>query len=459
MAKIVTGRRDGEQEAKALAALTGLVREQVQPPTSGDLEFGLRRVFSRLETDQGLQGLRRPGERERVRWWLAGAGALACLSVLAVGFFLRTPARPAVLPATLAYQVKGGSVVSGGFLRESGSDGVKLSFNEGTEFVLMPGTHGRLRSVGDAGARIAIEQGTAFFQVTPNTGRTWLVDVGPFLVTVKGTVFTVSWDPLRERFELRLRRGRVVVTGPVSGGDIVLRDGQRLVVNLPRAETLISEDEANVKVGMETEPPEETGAPRAAPARAARVEAASPRLGPPGPAQAVPGRGTPAAAPPAKAGRLEGTRRWSAALASGDWDTILADADRVGLKAILERASGEELFALADAARYRRRLELARNALLAERRRFPGSARAPDAAFFLGRVEEAGSQGGVRALRWYEDYLARAPSGTYASEALGRRMTLTTELEGAARARPLADEYLRRFPDGIYAGAARALQH
>ena len=57
----------------------------------------------------------------------------------------------------------------------------------------------------------------------------------------------------------------------------------------------------------------------------------------------------------------------------------------------------------------------------------------------------------------YDEYLTRAPSGTYASEALGRKMIATSKLEGAARAKPVAEEYLLRFPRGTYAGAARAL--
>jgi TolA-binding protein len=126
------------------------------------------------------------------------------------------------------------------------------------------------------------------------------------------------------------------------------------------------------------------------------------------------------------------------------------------LKATLDKASSDDLLALADAARYRRRMDLARDALLAERRRFPDSPRALDAAFLLGRVEEASDSGIRRALEWYDAYLMRAPTGTYASEALGRKMTLTSKLEGPARARPVAEEYLRRFPSGTYAGPARA---
>jgi hypothetical protein len=126
------------------------------------------------------------------------------------------------------------------------------------------------------------------------------------------------------------------------------------------------------------------------------------------------------------------------------------------VKATLEKASSDDLLALADAARYRRRMELAREALLAERRRFPDSPRSLDAAFLLGRVEEASDRGLAHAVKWYDEYLTRAPAGTYASEALGRKMTLMSKLEGSSGARPVAEEYLRRFPSGTYAGPARA---
>ena len=136
---------------------------------------------------------------------------------------------------------------------------------------------------------------------------------------------------------------------------------------------------------------------------------------------------------------------------------ISDEADREGVDGTLDSASSEDLLALADAARYRRRVELARAALLAQRRRFPGSLRALDALFLLGRVEELSADGPARAIAYYDDYLAHAPRGGYAAEALGRKMILTNDLGGPGRARPIADEYLRRFPGGSYAGSARAL--
>ena len=141
-------------------------------------------------------------------------------------------------------------------------------------------------------------------------------------------------------------------------------------------------------------------------------------------------------------------------MAHGHWQRILEDVERRGVDTTLEAASSEELFALADAARYRRRTDLARAALLAQRRRFPGSSRSLDATFLLGRVEEAHDR--TRAIAWYDEYLKRAATGSYAAEALGRKMVLTSELKGRSVARPIAEEYLRRFPKGSYAEAARA---
>jgi len=414
---------------RALDALSELARGSARPPTTAELDSGLDTLRSRMEAEQPhRRSARQSSQTSLVRWSLVGALA-AMAGLVAIGLVRPRSPTPAAPPA-LAYRVEGGSIVEGGYLRESGRDGIKLFFAEGTEFILMPGTRSRLREVAASGARIAIEQGTASFQVTPSPAgdRRWQVDVGPFLVTVKGTVFTVSWDAATEKFELKLRHGRVTVSGPVTGGEITLRAGQRLLVDLPRGETTINEQKA-----------EESFESPVAPA--------------PPPASKPASTLSPAKLEPAK---LESDRRWTVALAAGHLDRILDEAQRAGLKATLEKASGDDLLALADAARYRRRMDLARDALLAERRRFPDSARTLDTAFLLGRVEEASDRGLARAIEWYDEYLMRAPTGTYASEALGRKMTLTSKLEGSSRARPIAEEYLRRFPAGTYAGPARA---
>ena len=418
----------GGGNGRTLAELAELARESVQPPTRAQLDSVLQSLRSRIEADREKKTSRAARVRRSLRWSLVGT--LASATVLVALTVARSGRLGVLAPPSLSYQIEGGSLVDGGYLRESGRAGIKLTFAEGTEFALMPGTRSRLRAVDAAGARIAIEHGTASFQVTPSRDHRWQVDIGPFLVTVKGTVFAVSWDAETERFELKLRRGHVTVSGPVTGGEIALSAGQRLFVDLPQGETTISEPK-----------PEALREPPAAPRPEQPSVAADP---------------TEKRVPTRRSVKPEGTRGWAQALAVGHLDRILAEAESAGLSATVERVSSEDLLALADAARYRRRMDLARQTLLAERRRFPESLRALDATFLLGSVEEASEHGLAGAIEWYDEYLVRAPAGTYASEAFGRKMTLTSKLHGARRARTLAEEYLRRFPSGSYAGAARA---
>jgi TolA-binding protein len=434
----MTTTSDESNDSPTLAAFAEVTREGAKPRTATELDQGLDALLARIAVGRARR-------RRLIRWSLAGATATLCILV-GLQVASSVGRRPATVPEPLAmaYRIEGGSVVEGGYLREAGHGGIKLFFNEGSKLVLMPGTRGRLRAVDKEGARVAIEHGAASFQVTQSSDRRWLVEVGPFLVTVKGTAFTVRWDPSSERFELSLRRGRVVVSGPVSGGDIALRAGQRLTVNLGSLETLITEEQPDESFD---EPVVAPAPPTVAPPASQRSVARSRTAGP----------ATSAATAPSTVAKVEDGRRWADALASGDWDRILDDVERVGVETTLNKATSEDLFALANAARYRRRTELARAALLAERRRFPDSPRSLDATFLLGRVEESRERGRARAIAWYDEYLASTPSGAYAAEALGRKMTLTNELGGPAEARPLAEEYLRRFPRGSYAGSARAL--
>jgi hypothetical protein len=424
----VTGESKGR---RALQALASLARDSAQPPSSVQLDDGLRAVRARRG---GTRGTRVP---QRTLRWTILVAVMAASALVALGVVRFRRSEAPNKPAALTYRLEGGTLTDGGYLRASSDSPMRAVFSEGTEFVLMPGTRSRLRAVDASGARIAIEHGLASFQVTPAKDRRWQVDVGPFLVSVKGTAFSVSWDATTERFELKLRHGRVAVSGPLTNGEMALLAGQRLQIDLPRGEAVLKEQKPEEWDELPGDAPPALEMPH--------DQRGSDRTGP-------------TASPIASMSRdkVGDDRRWAAVLAAGHLDRILAEAERAGIPGALEKVSSDDLMALADAARYRRRVDLARAALLAQRRRFPGSPRSLDAAFLLGRVEEASEGGLARAAQWYDEYLMRAPSGRYASEALGRKMTLTRKLEGNSRARPLAEEYLRRFPQGSYAGPARA---
>ena len=445
---------DGDCEiVNGLDAVTTLAREAVPPMTPLQRMRGFQTVAARTEA------------RRRKRRSLFLGMSLSTCGLVAAGvaaLFLV----PNLAPRTwrghrgaeasassrearpLSYRVDNGEIGDGGYLRSFAGSGVGLLFAEGTELRLAAGARGRLTSVDAQGARFAIEQGEAEINVVPRAGARWLIDAGPFLITVHGTTFTAAWDGEREQLDIRMKHGLVSVSGPVADGKIAVRAGQRLTINVREREVLLRPSDEAEGTAEPATAPEKAVAP--APAAEPSAPEAPPAVG-----TRAPVRSSSRAALARRASAP--SRSWTAALAAGDFRAILLDADQRGLRRSLAEAHSEDLAALADAARYLRRDDVARQALIAQRDRFPKSDRAREAAFLLGRLTEGGAGGDLRAVEWYERYLNEAPSGAYASEALGRKMTATEKLRGIEAARDIAREYLRRFPHGTYAGAARAL--
>jgi hypothetical protein len=347
---------------------------------------------------------------------------------------------------TLSYAVDSGQIGRGGVIEGDGATPPRLRFSDGTEVVFPVGSSGQVRSVDEHGARIAVN-GKAKVEVVPWRGSHWLFDVGPFLITVKGTSFTAEWKDPEERLEVVLKTGTVAVSGPLSDEAITLRAGQRLVISMRDKEVVIRDTDATGEMGDATSVLPRPSTEDANDPPVLHVEALPPAT-PPHRSAAPTAR-----APTKTASR---TNNWTAELAAGQFASILRQAEQRGLDRSLEDASSDDLAALADAARYSHREDIARGALTAQRRRFAATARANDAAFLLGRLEETAQRLDL-ALVWYERCLGESPSGTYTAEALGRKMTVVERISGTSRARPIAAEYLRRFGNGTYAAAARAL--
>ena len=418
---------------------------ELRPPAAA-LAAVARRSLGQMSPAERARGLgivraRLTGRRQRTRWALAlgGLGVAAAALVLVPRIARRADN---LLPA-LSYRIEGGVLGADGAIDGAAAEATPaLRFGDGTVITLERGTKGRLAAVDRHGAHLAIADGAARVDVVPKPHARWQIDAGPFAIHVHGTVFRAAWDEATGKLDVRLERGLVSVEGPVTGGSISLHTGQRLTIALRQGRVLVRALDDRDEIRDDDAPAAETPAP----------SAAAPLAPPPAAAARAPGR--PALAP-AAAAHLG--RTWTAALAEGDFAFIVEDAERDLPRALRSRSS-EDLAALADAARYRRRDDMARRALEAQRRRFPRSTRAADAAFFLGRLDENDGAGLIHALKWYDRSLAEAPAGAYAAEALGRKMVALRELYGTAAARTVADDYVRRFPRGSYAGAAQALR-
>jgi hypothetical protein len=357
---------------------------------------------------------------------VGGLAAAALVSALA----LVVMTKRATEPRPLGYVVENGRLEPGQTLVGEGALEPLVRFSDGTELRLGRGTRARLRSVTSRGAALSVERGELSADVVHRSSSEWQFNAGSIVVRVTGTAFRLDFQPEDDRFDLRLEQGTVTVTAPVANDPIPLRAGQWLTIRARTHEVFIR-DLAPTVVDAGGLGPE-------------NADGWAPQIHEP----------TPSATPPPAPEAPRPT--WAKELARGKFDAIVKDALERGLDSSLAEASSADLSALADAARYTRRHDIARKALLTLRRRFPGSRPAMDATFLLGRLAETEQNEG-EALSFFETYLSETPGGTYASEALGRKLAIVRHAKGSESARSIAADYLAKYPNGTYAPAARAI--
>ena len=393
-----------------------------------------------VESSYAAVSARLSGARGRTRsrgFILAAAGCALIVGGVAIWARVRVADRPS---EPITYSVNGGPPRGAASVPLVAKD-AELAFSDGTHVRMAADARGRVVELGRHGGRIALDDGKAHVQVVHRPGASWLFEAGPFVVHVHGTAFSVAWTARESRFDLQMESGVVSVTGPLSGGEIVLRAGEALSVRLREHEAITT------AVATAATGDADHLSPRPQP------EPQRPLVAPPRPG-AAPAPGEPR---PSAGGRSRRSHRWADELSEGHAAAIVGDARRQGIARVLEGSDSEELAALADAARYQQDHALARQVLLAQRRRFPLTARAAEASFLLGRLADDSPGGVAPAVAWYDRYLAEAPDGAYASEALGRKMMVLERSHRRFAATAVAADYLRRFPVGTYARAAEAI--
>ncbi len=371
-----------------------------------------------------------------VRPALAGLAFAAAITAAVVVFV-----RGQVAPAAVAWHVENGSVGAQGYVSiPAAAPSARLVFDDGSNVALAPGSRGRVARTTASGAEVVLEQGRARVHVQHRQDSRWLVDAGPFAVRVTGTDFTVAWEVEAETVDVWMRSGHVEITGPVIGDALGLSAGQHLRARLR---------DATVQIDTAPEPAEGNAQTASAPSAAAAPSLAAPVVASPdvGSLRTAVASGPTMAAPSS----------WSGLISAGDFEQVIRQAESEGLRHALSTRPLVDLRALGDAARYAGNSALSRRANQAIRTRFPGSGEARTAAFLLGRLAEEHDHANEEALRWYDTYLAEAPAGAFAGDALGRKMVLVEKTVSRDAASPLATEYLQRFPSGPYAGLARDL--
>jgi hypothetical protein len=451
-------RQNGPDGGRMVEALVDLVNTTYPDELTAEEQLGLVRLEQTWQRE-GTPRLRRTFSGFRVL-----ATALAVAAIFPASYLVYTRY------AHLTYQVANGNVGANGLIQET-RPGTVVLFSEGSQVELETGTRARVASTTAEGGRMVLEDGDVRAEIVHRPRARWTVEAGPYTIRVTGTAFDVRWSASDNRLDCQMKRGSVVITGPLVPAGVTLSGRMRLTAS-PRTRQLAIDDVETVAAGQPS-PARTTPEPRRAPSAEPVSEPAAiddrsmakdagPRHQGAGPTASVYRREAlrrNRPSPPPDDSRHDVVEQpWNRRVALGDFQSVLTNAEAQGIDHVLDSAPGADLAALADAARYTHHTATSRRALLALRARFPNDRESRDTAFFLGGLseDETGSSAAA-SINWYDQYLRENPTGRFVNQALGRTMVLTHESRGSAAARPVAEEYLRRFSNGPYAGAARKL--
>jgi hypothetical protein len=388
--------------------------------------------------------LQRAGATRPTRWRVMPAlrVALPALAVAAAVLIWW------LLPSALRYEVVGAQK-DGAYVSAPNDAAASLHFTDDTVVEVAAASQLRVEDTSRRGARVLLERGLAKVHVVHRERTRWTFEAGPFEVLVTGTRFDLSWDPASEVLVLKLHEGSVEIQTPFGAAPVALHAGQDFRADL-HERSMTTTDGGVI--------PAQHGsvAPSGASANAGTVAAPASALAPEAPSTSA---NTGSLGLPGSSAALPSTasaRPWPKLVAAGQFTALLAQANERGTSNCLRACSASDLSALADAARYTGRTDLAGQSLRALRARFAREPEGHSAAFLLGRLRE-GQGAASDARTWYERYSNEAPGGPYAAEALAGKMRTTLTLEGRAAAESIAEDYLRRYPTGVQAGTARGI--
>jgi hypothetical protein len=446
---------DVSARLKVLGARISDTSERLSDP--GELAAARRLWLDTPSLNGALDGAAGGAKQMRSRRPVLVAALAACVAALALLVFVVVSRPRAGLAFVVGAPPMRGSV--GAFIAADDRAPTPILFSEGTLITLAPNATVRVTETTPRGATVLLEKGRLGAEVVHVGAETrWDVHAGPFEVRVVGTKFDASWDPSGETFELAMREGVVVVKGPLLQGGRELHAGEHLRVSVRQGSLeLRNNDSVGAASG-----PTSTGTSGEAPSNvpsatesssavaAGSVPDQSASADPATPTQAL--REAPLATAPAISASATSGASWRELAAAGRYNEALAAAEHAGFAQEIERASAQDLASLADAARYGGRPALAKQALLAQRRRF--GARGAS-AFVLGKIAADQQGAGGEAARWFETYLSEDPNGALAEQALGRLLQLRKGDPALGRA--TAERYLARYPKGAQAALARSL--
>jgi hypothetical protein len=321
-------------------------------------------------------------------------------------------------------------------------DTAEMTFADGSAISLSAASSARVLQTAPHAVRVLLEQGEATVQVTRTGETSWLLEAGPFHVTVTGTRFSLSWNADDQVFALALHEGSVLIDGPMLKDPTRVTAGQQVTAEVTRRRFEIS--------ALDDPPEEDDAMPRMAMGPATSPSARTSTV--------VQGKHEDRPSPgPETAPRVPVGSAWQQLCAAGKFDQVVHEARQQGLQPTMETASLDDLMALGEAMRLTRNRMLSQQVYEAVRQRFAGTSQASTAAFHMGRTAFDQQHAYGVAAQWLETYLQEAPDGAFARDALGRLMEAQHKSGNRSAAMRSARTYLERYPDGVHATIATAL--
>jgi ferric-dicitrate binding protein FerR (iron transport regulator) len=411
----------------------------------------LPQVQARLE--QHRRAAQQPAAPPLWRRLVLPVGGLGLAAAAAAALLVLRVPRPLSVAVGDAHQAgRRGDVVTGRPERA-----VPVVFSDGSHLAVESGARLQVVDVDAAGATVAMERGAVEVEVIHRPSTHWVIQAGPYAVTVTGTRFLLGWEPDSETLSVDMHEGSVDVS-------------ERTSTSAPGVERSAGPRRATVRTGQSLRVSRRAGNHYQVTSNAEALALAPAGAGPAlAPTPAAP-EGEPAPPPaavtvePAQSGAVRALRAapavaplpsdetWRRLAIEARYPEALRAALRVGFDSACRRLGGDDLVLLGDVARLAGDPTRAEKAYLAARSRFPALDRP---VFALGLTAFEQRHDFARAGTWFEQYVRRYPGGALNREAAGRALESWARAGDNQRAQQAARDYLARYPAGPHAALAR----
>ncbi|MBN2525426.1 MAG: FecR domain-containing protein [Deltaproteobacteria bacterium] len=338
-----------------------------------------------------------------------------------------------------------------------------FAFSQGSRFDLHPCTSARVAFANDDKVAVELRRGRIEANIVGNGSTRWMVDAGPWRVTVLGTRFSVNWQEERAVLDVRVSRGKVLVQKKdspehgvaVSGGNHFFANDK--IQSLAPLQTSVAPAAAKVDHGAKGD---------VTTAHTSNAVQSDIRIdgGAEGPVSAIPMSSNEVAtnqssmshshpdAIPSR--RRKSSQDWLVHYANGEYGKALDAAARYGIDALTEELDAVRLWKLQDAARVTRNYQVSVKILRRYRERFTRDRNARVAAFLLGRIAMDKNQFSS-AAHWFNTYINEDSNGPLAEEAHGLLIIVYEKTGQTHMAQLAAQKYLNRYQGGAFAQIAK----